>query len=302
VGATFDNPLPTSKLWAMRIRSLLICLALILAVRTQAADVSQLSAQFTAIEKSTGGRLGIATLDTATGRKIEYRADERFPMCSTFKFLLAAAILQKGEAEPLNQKIAYGPGDLLEWAPVTKQHAAEGRMTVGELCAAAISYSDNTAANVLLRTLGGPAKVTEYARSLGDRVTRLDRPETAVNTATPGDDRDTTAPQAMVSDLKLLLLGNQLPAASRNQLETWLDANTTGEKRIRAGLPPNWKVGDKTGTGQHGTAGDIAIIRPPGHAPILIAIYLTQCPVDADQINNAIAKAASLIAGSFRPG
>jgi beta-lactamase class A len=172
-------------------------------------------------------------------------------------------------------------------------------MTVRDLCAAAIEYSDNTAANLLLRTIGGPPKLTAYVRGLGDPVTRLDRTEPSLNSAVEGDQRDTTTPGAMVSNLEVLLLGKRLSGASRNQLSGWLEANTTGAKRIRAGLPPDWRVGDKTGTGENGAAGDIAIVRPPERAPILIAIYLVGSTSSADQLNGAIAGVASVIAKSL---
>jgi beta-lactamase class A len=258
-----------------------------------------LSSQFAAIEQQIGGRLGVAALDTGNGQRIEYRAAERFPLCSTFKFLLAAAILQQGDRESLDRRLSYGADDLLEWAPITKNHVSEGGMPVRDLCAAAIEYSDNTAANLLLRALGGPSKLTMYLRTLGDPVTRLDRTEPSLNSAVAGDMRDTTTPAAMVSNLKLLLLEGRLSKDSQDQLEAWLAANTTGAKRIRAGLPAAWRIGDKTGTGENGAASDIAIVRPPGRAPILMAIYLVGSSSDVDQLNGAIARAASLIAQSL---
>jgi beta-lactamase class A len=283
----------------MRFSIIFLFLRLMLGVEAQAADSLPLASQFAAIEEQMGGRLGVAALDTGSGRRIEYRAAERFPICSTFKFLLVASILQQGDREPLDKRLSYGADDLLEWAPITKKHLSEGGMTVQDLCAAAIEYSDNTAANLLLRALGGPSKLTAYLRSLGDPVTRLDRTEPSLNSALPGDVRDTTTPDAMVSNLKLLLLGGRLSKDSQDQLEAWLTANTTGAKRIRAGLPAAWRIGDKTGTGENGASSDIAIVRPPGRAPILIAIYLAGSSSDAEQLNGAIARAASLIAQSL---
>ena len=283
----------------MRVSIIFLFLRLMLGVEARAADPLPLSSQFAAIEQRIGGRLGVAALDTGNGRRIEYRADERFPICSTFKFLLVAAILEQGDREPLDKQLSYGADDLLEWAPITKKHLSKGGMTVRDLCAAAIEYSDNTAANLLLRDLGGPSKLTAYLRSLRDPVTRLDRTEPSLNSALPGDVRDTTTPGAMVSNLQLLLSGGRLSKDSQDQLESWLAANTTGAKRIRAGLPAAWRSGDKTGTGENGAASDIAIIRPPGRAPILIAIYLVGSSADADQLNGAIAGSASLIAQSL---
>jgi beta-lactamase class A len=279
-------------------RSLIIFLfpSLMLGVEARADDPLPMSSRFAAIEQQIGGRLGVAALDTGNGRRIEYRAAERFPICSTFKFLLAAAILQQGDRATLDRRLSYGADDLLEWAPITKKRLLEGGMPVRDLCAAAMEYSDNTAANLLLRSLGGPSKVTEYLRGLGDPVTRLDRTEPSLNSAVAGDMRDTTTPGAMVSNLNLLLLGGRLSRDSQDQLEAWLAANTTGAKRIRAGLPPAWRTGDKTGTGENGAVCDIAIVRPSGRVPILIAAGSSS---DADQLNGAIARAASLIAQSL---
>src|ERR1700719_1405460 len=217
------------------------------------------------IEARQGGRLGVFVRDTGTGATIEHRADEPFPMCSTFKLLTAAAALKRVDegAERLDRKIAYGPSDLLEYAPIAKAHVAEGGMTVADLCAAAIDWSDNTAANLVLQAIGGPPGFTQFARSLGDKVTRLDRNEPTLNEATPGDDRDTTSPRAMAADMQKVLLGDALSDQSRRQLEAWLIDDKVGDKRVRAGLPHSWRIGDKTGSGDHGTANTIAIIRPP---------------------------------------
>lgn len=230
-----------------------------------------------ALEARVGGRLGVAVLDTGTGRRLEYRSAERFPLCSTFKVLLAGAVLSRVDRglERLDRSLPYGPADLLEYAPVTRAHVAGGRLTVGELCAAAVVVSDNTAANLLLGTLGGPAAITAFARSLGDAETRLDRLEPDLNEALPGDPRDTTTPDAMAAALRALLLGPALAPASRQRLEDWMVAATTGRNKLRAGLPPGWIAGDKTGSGARGTMNDVALVRPPGQAPILVAAYLT---------------------------
>src|SRR3984957_2761164 len=174
------------------------------------------------IETREGGRLGVFVRDTATGATIERRADERFPMCSTFKLLAAAAALKRVDegAEHLDRKITYGPGDLLEYAPVAKAHVAEGGMTVADLCAAAIDWSDNTAGNLILQSIGGPAGFTQFARSLGDEVTRLDRNEPTLNESLPGDPRDTTSPRAMAGAMQKVLVGDALSDASRSQLQT----------------------------------------------------------------------------------
>lgn len=207
-----------------------------------------------------------------------HRATERFPMCSTFKLLAAAAVLARVDRkqDSLDRRIPFTKADLLDYAPVTAPRVGQGAMALGELCDAAVTMSDNTAANLMLKTLGGPQGVTAYARSIGDRVTRLDRTEPTLNTAIPGDPRDTTTPIAMLNTMKRLLIGSALLPASRERLTGWLVANKTGDARLRAGVPAGWRVGDKTGTGNHGSTNDIAIVFPPQGAPILIAAYLTQ--------------------------
>jgi beta-lactamase class A len=254
-----------------------------------------------ALERRIGGRLGIAVLDTADGRRFEYHATDRFPMCSTFKFLAAAAVLQRVDQkqEDLDRRIPYGAVDLLEWTPITKAHLHEGSMSLEALSAAAIEYSDNTAGNLLLQTIGGPAKLTEYVRTLGDDVTRLDRTEPTLNSAIKGDERDTTTPAAMLGDMRTLLFKGGLSRESRERLETWLNANTTGAKRLRAGFPSTWSIGDKTGTGSNGAVGDIAIARPPHRAPILIAVYLAESTASSETLNDAFVETAKVIAETF---
>jgi beta-lactamase class A len=253
------------------------------------------------IEAREGGRLGVFVRDTGAGATIEHRADERFPMCSTFKLLTAAAALKRVDdgAERLDRTIAYGPNDLLEYAPIAKAHVAEGGMTVADLCAAAIDWSDNTAGNLVLQAIGGPPGFTQFARSLGDKVTRLDRNEPTLNEATPGDERDTTSPRAMAADMQKVLLGDALSDQSRRQLEAWLIDDKVGDKRVRAGLPHSWRIGDKTGSGDHGTANTIAIIRPPDQAPILAAVYYTESSAPMDARNAIHKEIGSLIAETF---
>ena len=222
-------------------------------------------------------------------------------MCSTFKALAAAAVLKRVEEgrERLDRKISYSASDLLEYAPVTKAHVAEGAMTLGDLCAAAIDWSDNTAANLILAAIGGPSGFTAYVRLLGDQTTRLDRNEPTLNTSIPGDPRDTTTPIAMTEDLQKVLLGDALSEASRRQLEAWMVADKVGDKRLRAGLPEDWAIGDKTGSGDHGTANTIAIIRPPGRAPLLAAVYYTEGPDSMDARNAIHSRVGEIIAATF---
>jgi beta-lactamase class A len=253
------------------------------------------------LETRNGGRLGVAVLDTGSGRRFGHRADERFPMCSTFKFLLAALVLarvDRGE-QRLDRRIVFSQKDLESYSPVTKQHVGASGMSLAELCDATVALSDNTAANLLLATLGGPAALTAFTRGLGDELTRLDRIEPALNEAAPGDVRDTTTPAAMLGDMQRLLVGDALSAASRERLAGWLVGCKTGDKRLRAGIPMGWRVGDKTGTGANGTANDIAIAWPKGRLPILVTAYYTGSAIGDDARGRVIAEAGKLaVAGA----
>ena len=253
------------------------------------------------IEAREGGRLGVFVVDTGTGATIEHRADERFPMCSTFKLLAAAAALKRVDegAERLDRKIAYGPSDLLEYAPIAKTHVADGGMTVADLCAAAIDWSDNTAGNLVLQSIGGPEGFTQFARSLGDNVTRLDRNEPTLNESLPGDERDTTSPRAMAGTMQKVLAGDALSDASRSQLQMWLIGDKVGDKRLRAGLPPSWRIGDKTGTGDRGSTNAVAIIWPPGRAPLIATVYYTGSSASVDARNAVHKEIGALIAETF---
>ncbi len=244
---------------------------------TIASDAPPQDGQRLSELEGSGQRLGVAVLDTASGRRFGHRQDERFPMCSTFKLLAVAAVLARVDRgdEQLERRVAFTEADLLEYAPATRARVSEGGMRLAELCDAAITVSDNTAANLLLASLGGPRGLTTYVRTLGDSVTRLDRNEPMLNEALPGDERDTTTPAAMLGDLEALLVGDALSRTSREALTGWLVANTTGDRRLRAGVPKDWRVGDKTGTGERGVTNDVAIFWPPGRKPILVAAYLS---------------------------
>jgi beta-lactamase class A len=258
-----------------------------------------LSAAFARLEARHGGRLGVAVLDTGSGRQAGHRLEERFPMTSTFKFLAAAFVLARvdREEESLARRIVYTRDELVPYSPVTRKHAGEGGLTVGEICEAAVTLSDNTAGNLLLDSFGGPAGLTAYMRSLGDSVTRLDRRETELNEAAPGDPRDTTTPAAMLEALRKIVLGSALSTASREQLAAWLVANKTGGKRLRAGVPKGWRVGDKTGSGERNTTNDIAVIWPPGRAPIIVAAYYTGARTSDDERNAVLSEVGRLAAG-----
>jgi beta-lactamase class A len=266
-----------------------------------APPAPSMTSRLAALEARVGGRLGVTVLDTGTGRRLDHRGEERFPLCSTFKVLLAGAVLARVDRglERLDRPLPYGPADLLAHAPVTRAHVGEGRLTVAELCAATLVVSDNTAANLLLRTLGGPGAITAFARTLGDGETRLDRVEPDLNEARPGDPRDTTTPRAMVGALQALLLGSVLEPSSRQRLEGWMVAATTGRTKLRAGLPADWIAGDKTGSGGRGTLNDVALIRPPGRAPILVAAYLTDSRAGLGDREAALAEVGRLVAEAF---
>ena len=255
-----------------------------------------------AVETGLGGRVGVMVRDTGSGAEMLHRPDERFAMCSTFKWLLAATILSRAEGGgvSLDERLAYGEEDLLDYSPVTRERVQEGAMSVAELCHAAVTVSDNAAANLLLERIGGPAELTAFLRDCGDDVTRLDRYEPELNTNLPGDERDTTTPRAMLETMQTLLLGDLLSPSSRERLAGWLKAATTGRARLRAGLPDDWIVGDKTGTGSNGAANDVAIAWPPGRKPVLIAAYLSGSGAEYDELNAAHARIGGTIAAHLR--
>jgi beta-lactamase class A len=267
-------------------------------IENQVGSSADLS--FAALERTFGGRLGVCALNTGNGAQIRHRADERFPFCSTFKVMLSGAILARSarDASYLQQRVRYAQTDLVNYSPVTEKHVGEG-MTVSELCAAAIQYSDNTAANLLTKLLGGPGVVTAFARSIGDRKFRLDRWETELNSCIPGDPRDTSTPAAMARSMRALALGDALAGPQRKQLQDWLRGSTTGAKRIRAGVPENWQAGDKTGSGDYGTTNDLAVLWPPARSPIVLAVYFTQTKADAKWQDDVIAAAARVVVSAL---
>ena len=226
-------------------------------------------------EAASGGRIGLCVENLRTGAKIVWRADERFVMCSTFKASLAACILasvDKGQTR-LDELIAYGRDDLLEYAPVAKQNLERGAMSVADMCEAAVELSDNTCANALLARVGGPSALTAFWRSIGDEVSRLDHNEPELNRSPPGDPQDTTTPAAMAGNLRSLIFGNVLSLKSRERLTGWMLGCKTGGNRLRAGLPKDWRVGDKTGNNGKDAAGDIAVTWSTRGEPVLICAY-----------------------------
>jgi beta-lactamase class A len=252
---------------------------------------STLPAAIAKVEKLNGGRLGVAVLDSATGERSGHRRNERFPMCSTFKFLLATAVLQRVDRceEMLERAVKVPPKPLLFNSPMTEPHA-NGTMTIAALCQAVLISSDNSAANLLLESMGGPASITSFARSIGDLVTRLDRMETALNESLAEDPRDTTSPMAMLNDLNSIVLGDVLSNSSRNQLILWMESNLIGSERLRANLPKSWRVADKTGSNLQHTSNHIAVIWPSSRPPIIITAYITQCVGPEDKRSAMLAE------------
>jgi beta-lactamase class A len=285
----------------MKALSLLIGLAL--ATPAPALDRDALTAAARAQETALGARVGAAVLDTANGETWGYRADERFPLDSTHKAFACAALLAKVDAGEiaLDRSVSIAVADLVANSPITEKLTAPQKPTLADMCAAALAVSDNTAANVVLAALGGPAGVTAFFRRLGDSTSRLDRTETALNEATPGDPRDTTTPAAVVADLDKILLGDVLKPASRARLTDWMKGDRVAAPLLRAALPPGWTIADKTGAGGHGSRGIVAVIWPPGRAPLVAAVYISETTASMDARNAAIANFGAALVKAIGP-
>ncbi|WP_438825393.1 class A beta-lactamase Bla1 [Bacillus sp. JJ927] len=255
--------------------------------------------EFSQLEKKFDARLGVYAIDTGTNRTIAYRPNERFAFASTYKALAAGVLLQQNSTEKLKEVITYTKDDLVEYSPVTEKHVDTG-MTLGEIAEAAVRSSDNTAGNILFNKIGGPKGYEKALRQMCDRVTMADRFETELNEAIPGDIRDTSTAKAIATNLKALTAGNALPADKRKILTEWMKGNATGDKLIRAGVPTDWEVGDKSGAGSYGTRNDIAIVWPPNRAPIIIAILSSKDEKEATYDNQLIAEAAEVIVKALR--
>lgn len=281
-----------------------LCCILMWSFGAEAATTANnraIEVRLAALEASSGGRLGVVMLDAGGGTVAAYRSSERFPLCSTFKVVLAAAVLKWSTMEPglLERRIMYNKDELVFWSPVTEKHITEG-MSVADLCAATMQYSDNTAANLLLKLLGGPQALTDFARSINDPAFRVDRWETDLSEALPGDERDTTTPESMANSLWKVAFSDVLPLPQREMLFGWLKSNTTGDASIRAGVPAGWAVGDKTGGGGYGTTNDIAVLWPPEGNPLILVVYFTQSTPDASARKDVIAAAARLLIEDLR--
>ncbi|GHJ93976.1 hypothetical protein SNE510_34950 [Streptomyces sp. NE5-10] len=265
----------------------------------------RVTARFRALEERYGARLGVHAHDVRTGRTLAHRDDERFPLCSTFKTLAVAAVLRDLDHDGtfLARRLRYTAAYVARsgWSPVTgsAENIARG-MTVAELCDATIRFSDNTAANLLLRELGGPTAITRFARSVGDPVTRLDRWEPRLNSAEPWRTTDTTTPRAIARTYGRLVLGRVLEPADRALLTDWLLRNTTSLARFRKGLPADWTVADKTGGGEYGTNNDVGVTWPPDGGPILLSVLTTRPEPEAEGVDELVAAAAAVVAEELR--
>lgn len=264
-----------------------------------AAD-SAMAARFEAIRATlgTGARIGVAALDTGSGRRLLHDADSRYALASTFKLPLAAMVLAEAESGRLrlDEELPFAPDDPLDNSSVVAAALARGRLAIGRLAAAIVQVSDNSAANMLLRRLGGPEALTRFIRAMGDPVTRLDRYEMELGTNIAGDPRDTTTPAAMAGLVRTLVLGTRLSAGSRARLVEWLTTSVPGPDRLRAGLPATWRFGHKTGTASHGGVNDVGIAWPPGRAPIVIASYQDRGNAATPARASAHASVARLVA------
>lgn len=252
-----------------------------------------------ALEAQSGGRLGVAVTDSAGRRLFGYRADERFAMCSTFKLLLAGQVLDRAsQGVPLDTRVAFTRAEVVSHSPGTEKLVDEqgrGQQSLGAAARDTVVLGDNSAANLILKQMGGPTAFTAAMRAIGDRVTRLDRWETMLNENAPGDVRDTSSPDAMAKSAARYLYGDVLPAEDRATLKGWMIESRTGLARIRAGLPATWVVGDKTGG--CGTAyNDVAFAETPGGGRYLIAVYLDRPTVKGKEAEAVIADVARTLA------
>jgi beta-lactamase class A len=268
-----------------------------------ARDLTVETPDFAPLEKRVDGRLGVSALDVGRGRRVAWRPNEHFPMCSTFKALLAAAVLARIDAgiEMFSRPIAYGRDDVIAYSPVLAAQVNQGVLTVQELCRAVVEVSDNGAANLLLKTLGGPAGLTAWLRDIGDRTTRLDRYEPDLNVVGPRDPRDSTTPGAMVETLRLLLAGRVLTPGARVQLMDWMTNASTGLRRLRAVTPAGWRAGDKTGSGET-TTNDIAFFQPPGGGLVLICAFLAETTAPLAVREAVLAEAGRTVLDALNQG
>ena len=280
-----------------------ICFLLMLSsagVSALPSDDAALAAAVKQEELALNARIGVAAIDMATGKALSYRGDERFPLNSTHKALSCGALLSevdKGRLA-LTASTTFSQSRLVEYSPVTEKAVAPASITWRELCSAAVSVSDNTAANLVVERVGGPAAVTRFLRAIGDNVTRLDRDEPELNSAIPGDERDTTTPVAVSQTLRTLALGEVLKPASRRQLIQWMRDDKVADALLRSTLPAGWTIADKTGAGENGSRSIIAIAWPLTGKPMIVAIYITETESSLTQRNEAIARLGKVLFAS----
>lgn len=291
----FEKPFKFTALFYNLIFSIF---TLVVPLTTNAADADALIDVVKEVEQRLNARLGLAVHDMETTRRWEYQSNERFPLTSTFKTLACATLLDKvdSEEEKLGRVVTFDETDLVAYSPVTEKYAGTEGMSLAELCSATLSTSDNSAANFILSAIGGPEAVTSFLRSIGDKVTRLDRWEPALNEAAPKDERDTTTANAMIMTLEKLVIGETLSTAARQQLQFWLENNQVGGALFRAGVPNDWVIADRTGAGGHGSRSITAVMWPPGRKAVVAALYITETDASFDDRNAAIAKIGAAIA------
>ncbi|MCZ2809929.1 class A beta-lactamase [Modestobacter sp. VKM Ac-2979] len=268
------------------------------AAETGSTDAAA-EAALAALETEFGVRLGVFAVDTGSEEVVEHRADELFPYASTYKALAAAAVLDRTTPAQLDEVVTYTTEDLVTYSPVTELHVDTG-MTLHDVAAAAVQVSDNTAGNLLVDQLGGTAAFEQELRELGDETTSADRYEPELNTAVPGDERDTSTPRALATDLRAVAVDDALEPDDRALLLEWMRTATTGAALVRAGVPAGWEVADKSGSAEHGTRNDIAVVQPPGRAPIVLAVLSTHPGADAEPSDAVVARAAEVVATALR--
>jgi beta-lactamase class A len=268
-----------------------LCSTLALLASPALAQTAPIAA-VTEYERDSGGHMGLFAKNLRTGAEVRWRAHERFVMCSTFKASLAALVLARVDRgqDRMDALVAFSPADLLEWAPVAKQNLEKGAMSVADMCAASIELSDNTCANALLARVGGPTAITAFWRSIGDTVSRLDHNEPELNRTPRGEPYDTTTPAAMAGNLHTLVLANTLSPNSRERLTEWMMGCKTGDNRLRAGLPKDWRIGDKTGNNGKDAFGDIAVAWSIRDDPVLICAYTRGGAPTPSQVDTVFAE------------
>ena len=268
-----------------------------------ALDTTKLIQAVQSEESALQARVGMTVFDANTGTTWNYRGDERFPLNSTHKTFSCAALLAKvdGKSLSLSQSVSISKEMLVTYSPITEKSLSPETVTLGRICQAAVSYSDNTAANVVFDAIGGATGFNAYMRSIGDEQTRLDRKEPELNEGTPGDVRDTTTPNAIVNSLRKILLDDGLSVSSRSELTQWMLDDQVAGALLRASLPSDWKIADKTGAGGYGSRSIVAVIWPPSKQPLVVGIYITQTKASMQASNQAIARIGVVLKDTVAP-